>query len=984
MHQTLPRCLDEEVLIELVHARLAAPEAALAEAHVDACGTCRALLAELLRQRTPPTPLPTPPAGSVVTRTPAAVPPDGAGRSLQRGARIGRFIVGERLGEGGMGVVYVAYDPELAREVALKLVRPREAERSRDADDGAPRAGRAQLRLLREAQAMARLSHPNVRAVYEVGTAEGEVFIAMELVHGVSARQLLRRGPRPFAETLALFVQAGQGLAAAHEAGLLHRDFKPDNILVSHDGRVLITDFGLARPETGYMSTSASTSDEHAPLPVLPLTETGAAVGTPGYISPEQLDGEPVDARADQFSFCVALYEALWGRRPFRGATVAELRAELARRPHLPRAGAPAWVRRVVLRGLSRDPAARYPSMSALLAALAVAPQVRRARRVRLGLAAAALLVVAGAALFYARWVRPGRLCAADAQRRIGQAWGEARRAQAQAALRALPIPYAQAVSARVVATLDAYRDSWSSASDELCAAAGPRGALPDRTLEARALCLDMRLRELSALTAQLVVPDVTTAERAPSAAAALGSIGDCREASASSARLVRPLDPAQRQKVDAAFGELAEAQALQRTGHAAQALQRVERIEASARPLAHRPLWAELALLRGGLSLELADFGGAVTALEDAVLAAEASGYDEAAARAWIKLVEVGARGSRLEDAEGWRQHAAAVIERMGGDLTLRVPLETNTAHLLLLSGKRADAVTHQQRALTLYRQVHAAPDLDGAKMLVNLGSMYAALGQHAEAVATLNQAVALFERELGGAHPMLANALLNLGAALGGSGDTAGEIAAYRRCLSIWEPLLGSGHANLAVVHQNLGTALQTSGRPAEALPHFERALEIKRTAMPKGHPSLASTQFSLGAVLHRLGRSDAGLALVQEALRGFETALGPDHPLVAKALTEIGLQYLDTGRARAALSVLERACGIGADDDFDPAERAEARFGLARALRSTGREPARARQLAEEALRGFTGAQYEKDRAQIESFLRAAPSASGAPGR
>lgn len=204
----------------------------------------------------------------------------------------------------------------------------------------------------------------------------------------------------------------------------------------------------------------------------------------------------------------------------------------------------------------------------------------------------------------------------------------------------------------------------------------------------------------------------------------------------------MRPLDPAQRQKVDAAFGELAEAQALQR----------VARSEASARPLAHRPLRAELALLRGGLSLELADFGGAVAALADAVLAAEASGYDEAAARAWIKLVEAGARGSRLEDAEGWRQHAAAVIERMGGDLTLRVPLETNTAHLLLLSGKRAEAVTHQQRALALYRQVHAAPDLDGAKMLVNLGSMYAALGQHAEAVATLNQAVALFERDLGG----------------------------------------------------------------------------------------------------------------------------------------------------------------------------------------------------------------------------------------
>ena len=267
--------------------------------------------------------------------------------------KIGRYRVLERRGEGAMGVVYAALDERLGRKVAIKLLHPHFA--------GDP-TGRA--RLLREAQAMARLRHDNVVLIYDVGTHgadEEQVFIAMELVEGCNLDAWLRQAPRSLEERLAVFLQAGRALAAAHRAGVLHRDFKPENVLVDAGGRARVLDFGLARalaaPAAGDPEDSLSE----------PLTRTGSILGTPAYMAPEQLRGDPVDARADQFSFCVALYDALYGERPF----AAVQRFQPLRIVHVPKdSRVPGAVRRALLRGLAEDPAARFPDMDALLAAL--------------------------------------------------------------------------------------------------------------------------------------------------------------------------------------------------------------------------------------------------------------------------------------------------------------------------------------------------------------------------------------------------------------------------------------------------------------------------------------------------------------------------------------------------------------------------------------------------------------------------------------
>jgi serine/threonine protein kinase/formylglycine-generating enzyme required for sulfatase activity len=315
---------------------------------------------------------------------------DSGGEVLAKGDTVGRYLVLERLGEGAMGVVYAAYDPELDRKIALKLLRPHSGTGDRE---------RRQARLVREAKAIAKLSHPNVVGIFDVGVHEGQVFLAMEFLGGGTLRDWVAAKKRPWREVVAMFIEVGKGLAGAHAEGLIHRDFKPDNVLLDKAGKPKVVDFGLVRLAVAAIEASNTGSNEEldmdmalaetaiptsAPIGGAALTKTGALAGTPAYMAPEQFLGKAIDERTDQFAFCVALYEALYGERPFAGETViaiADAVTDGRVRATLKSTDVPGWVRACLLRGLRVGPAERHSGIGELLAVLANDPLARRRRR---------------------------------------------------------------------------------------------------------------------------------------------------------------------------------------------------------------------------------------------------------------------------------------------------------------------------------------------------------------------------------------------------------------------------------------------------------------------------------------------------------------------------------------------------------------------------------------------------------------------------
>src|SRR5690606_28038950 len=426
----------------------------------------------------PPTDDPTAPATPPLSRV-----EDGG---ITPGTRLDKFVVLDRIGAGGMRTVFLAYDPELDRRVAIKLLHhaPDEA--------GGPEAARE--RLLQEAQAMARLQHPNVVTVLQTGIWSERVFLAMEYVDGDSLRGWLADPDRSWADRLTALLGAGRGLAAAHAAGLVHRDFKPDNVLVGRDGRARVTDFGLASRE----GEEAPGRDPGAPIPELPeeldddldtrlgSTQHGALVGTPAYMAPEQLMGQPADARSDQFAFAVTVWEAFTGERPFdldglRQLAITQLMSERAdaSTPRTRRglgvtqltapAGMPAHIHRALVTALSLDPARRFPTMEALLHQLANDPRVRR-RQLAYRTAAVVLALAGVGALVVQQQTARAARCTGGTEP-MAAIFGPSARARIEKAFLATEAPDAAAQTTRTFQELEAYAEAWAEMHHEACTA---------------------------------------------------------------------------------------------------------------------------------------------------------------------------------------------------------------------------------------------------------------------------------------------------------------------------------------------------------------------------------------------------------------------------------------------------------------------------------------------------------------------------------
>ncbi|HZS37295.1 MAG TPA: serine/threonine-protein kinase, partial [Polyangia bacterium] len=573
---------------------------------------------------------------------------DGEGDGPPPGGTIGRFVVIGLLGRGGMGVVLSAYDPVLDRRVALKLLRPGASSGDRESE------GRA--RLQREAQAMAKLSHPNVVAVHDVGAVAGQLFIAMEFIDGQTLKAWLAGARRGWREIVRMFAAAGRGLQAAHAAGLVHRDFKPDNVLIGHDGRARVGDFGLVS-----VTRASGGADAREPG----ATRQGAVLGTPGYLPPEQLRGEASDAQSDQFSFCVALYEALYQQRPFPSDADGYKQAALGGDALAPRkSDVPRWLGDVILRGLRPRREERWPTMSALLVELERDPERTRRRATRVGAVVLALAALAA----FARVVQKQRAAVCgDASARLAGVWDAGRRAASERAFVATGLPFAGETFVKVAASLDHYTGEWTAMHEEACRATRVEGRQSDSLLDLRMACLERRRATLSALTDEWSRGvDAEALANAIHAASALPPVDECADARALTERVPAPRDAAALAAIDAARAHLDRARALGDARRLREARAQAEQARAEAEATGFLPVRAEAALLLGRLIHEFAE-PGAVAPLQDAARLAEQARDDRLAADAMIELTGAMADGGLAPAAVLLSPVAEALVVRAG-----------------------------------------------------------------------------------------------------------------------------------------------------------------------------------------------------------------------------------------------------------------------------------------------------------------------------
>ncbi len=892
--------------------------------------------------------------------------------------RAGRYVVGPRLGRGGLGVVHRARDPELGRDVALKFVRPELT--------GGPRGEIMQARLRREAKALAALAHPAIVQVFDVGSVGRQVYIAMELIEG---RSLRRWAAQPGVELDAIvhaFVQAAEGLAAAHAAGVVHRDFKPDNVLVGDDGRVVVVDFGLAVPDPAQTmpSTDASPGDSR-------LTQTGATVGTRGYVAPELCDGGEATPQSDQYAFCVSLHEALCGERP-KGGRISE--------------ALPGSFRSIVHKGLDPDPARRFASMAELIEAL----RRRRstsARIVAVGLGA--LAFVAGAWWIGSAIVRTVevRACADEARAAIPEPTADEREAIGAAIARHVAPGRELENAAGFARTLG----SWRAGHEAACVAAvrDPDG---ERDLATVLRCFAVRDAELRAAATALVegLPPGLADEVAADLLTVSPVEGTCVDP-----RWLEVQEPSLDTDVDALaelelerslWAALATAQA----DDEAKAIALLDDVAAAARERGSTRVWVRALHARARCLRVTAGVDAAIEALEHAYEIAAAKREDDLAAAVAVSLVEVLSTKTPA-DALVWGRTASALIDRLGAtESLLAARLHTNTGVTLEQLGEIEAAVAEHERALEIREGVLGADALSIAESHANLGGLLLRLAQHDAAERAYARALEIMRVRLGSDDIEVAKAIANLALirqAAGKRGDALAsfeearamavrargprsgiallygqevarlrgeqgdleyaerELLAIRRVLAStmgaddqealrpWfvlaklyadagredeaielytklqaslEATVGSRALPYGAVRHELAKLQQRRGDHAAARAGLLDALEYTTASTPASHPVRLAVLLELAVSERALGMTESALARCDEVLAHAEANATAPPSTVASALLERARLRIDTDRV-AALADAKRALEI-LDAQGDAVAAADAR--------------------------------------------------------
>ncbi len=955
-----PDCLDTETLVNFLAGALTHESLQRLDEHLACCVDCAVLLHEYA-------------SGCRSDELRPTFDLD-APLPIAAGSMIGRYEIVHKLGVGGMGVVYAARDPKLDRQVALKLM---------SAQASATIAGGA-AGLVREARIMAQLTHPNVLGVYDVGEVEDVIYIAMELVEGSNLREWLEggQGQRSLEEIREVFLAVGNGLAAAHEAGVIHRDLKPENVLIGRDGRARVADFGLARGASELARGLESADGER----------TGVFVGTPAYMPPEQLEKKRAGATADQFAFCVCLYEALYGERPFTGHTAPELLASIRNGLTWGRLGqrrlVPRRIRGVLARGLRLAPGDRYPSMRELLCELKRKPHKRL---LYLAIGGALGLALGGTALSVHELNETRRRCEGGAEE-ITAVWSPQAREALEDAFLATGHPAARAALIGVVEALDRYARQWTTLWNEACLTTHVRGEQSSAVLDLRSVCLDRRKRELSALVEVLTTADGPVIERAVRAVDALAPLAPCADGAALAAGLPPPQDESTRRQVREIEDELARLRALTNAGRYGEATQQTGPLSDLAVAVGYGPLLAEVLFAGGEAHIMAGEHDRGDELLSRSYLAAYAAGDDERAARALVERATRLARSSgQIAEARRLVPLAEAAVQRVGANHELQGLLALCKAFVAYSAVQMQEALTFTEAALMHFRHLREPKSEELLRAESLRGSVLVRLGRLDEAVVQLEKVLLANETSLGSDHPQVAADLNNLSQVYderGTRADIERALLLDERAAAIRERLLGDEHPltlwsrfKVAMYRGELGDGAVSLAKLEQLTPLFER----------KVTPARMVTLLLCKAELEReLGRPGSALHTAKNVLTrldGQEAGVSYYHVL---AWTEVARDEIELGRSSAARQVAEKALhmldALGASG-FE-GTRAEIEAALARALLQGGVELDRARVLAQSALpllerRGFV---YSRERELLAKALRehAAGASSDTVGR
>jgi tetratricopeptide (TPR) repeat protein/predicted Ser/Thr protein kinase len=763
---------------------------------------------------------------------------------------IDRYTITRKLGSGGMGIVYAAHDPELDREVAIKVLR--------STDD---------RRLLREAEALAKLTHPNVVQVFAIGTDAERPFIVMELVHG----KTLDRWQRDIDSTqqlLDIYLQVGEGLVAAHEAGLVHRDFKPQNVLVGDDGRPRVLDFGLARAADLALITTApdTRSGDYRPTAIdKPITRRGAVLGTLAYMAPEQFRGEEATALADQYAYCLALWEAVYGAQPFPTHSVARMMTaredgELAPPPIGARV--PRWLRTMLARGLAPSPSSRYPTLRALLDDIR-RRRDRRRRRAVFVMGGAAMALVGTTTLLALPERERG--CEVDPNALHG-AWDEARRAEVIEAVRATPLAGAAEIERILLAGLDAYAEQWQASWVAACE------ATRDAALDASMACLQRRRVELGALTEVLASADAAGLANATNAVEGLPAPATCEGAATT-----RVVDPALQPDIDAIREALASATALRDIGKHDEGLAAADALVDRAYRVGDPQIIAEVrnahaqVLHRLGRELE------ANASFREAYLAATEAGDDALAVMSAAELMETLVVSAQArEEADRWRNMAEASAARLPD------------------------------------------PELVRCEILMRYGRILEQSGAVREARAALEEAVEIRKRKRGPRHESLRFTLSYLAMIMMQDGDAEAARAVHVEALSIAEETLGPHHTDLARLLVNAAGADFMTEKFEDAKAKVERARALFLEGGPGHAYDLGLAEINLGLIASMLDDGPGAIAHAKravEVLSAFPT--DPRYGAAIGLLADLQRDFGDPNEALVTIQQALRVLGTGAND-------------------------------------------------------------------